>query len=134
MKSRIEVFVQFDYRGETLRPTVVVDLDLLMRGQGSIPSLYPLLAKENSIGLYSYELEVMESLPIEVSDAQGLAAEFVEAQQFDQQGFEAAWHLEQAREQIEAAAGEILGDDFLQQHPQVMEALQAAYQLGKAVS
>ncbi len=131
MKSSIEVFVQFDFKGETLSPSLKIDLDEMMSQYGEMPVLYPLLARHNNIGLYSYELEVMESLPIQGRDAEGLAAQFVVDGLFDQQGFERAWLGQQAVERLRQLALEHMDGELLEQHPQIIQALQAAYQLGR---
>jgi hypothetical protein len=130
MKNSIEFYIQFDYKGKTLRPTLTVDLDEMMQ-QGSVSNLYPLLARKNGIGLYSYELEIMESLPLKVAAVVGMAAEFVQEEQFDQSGFEVAWHTEQARSRIEEIAQQHVSSDLLIKHPELMDALLAVYALGK---
>lgn len=132
MSNQIEFYVQFDYKGETLRPSININLDEMLQQQGTLPNLYPLLARENGIGLYSYELEVMESLPIQVAHAEGaLVSRFVDGADFDQGGFEAAWHLEQVRSEIETLAAERFDSTLLQQHPEIIDALLVAYQRGK---
>ncbi len=135
MNNQIEFYVQFDFKGETRRPTITVDLDEMMSQQGELPNLYPLLARENGIGLYSYELEVMESLPMQVSHAEGeLVSRFVDGEIFDQAGFEAAWHLESIRSQIEEIALQQLDSSVLEQYPAIIEAMLQVYQLGKQKS
>jgi hypothetical protein len=135
MENRIEFYLQFDYKGETHRPAVTVNLDQLLQQQGTLPNLYLLLARENGIGLYSYELEVMESLPIQVAHAEGeLVSRFVDGESWDPAGFEKAWHLQQQRGEVETLAAEYLDSVLLQRHPQIIEALLAAYQRGREAS
>ena len=132
MSDQIEICLPFDYRGETHTPSATVDLDQQMESQGHLNPFHLLLAKENGIGLYSYELEVMESLPVQVSHATGLAAAFVsEERHFDVQGFEAAWHQEHERNKLREMMNSRFSAEELAAHPQLEEALWEAYQLGK---
>lgn len=130
MGSQAEFYVAFDFKGASHRPAIMVDLDSMMEQQGSMPNLYPLLAKENGIGLYSYELEVMESLPLQVAHAEGLAAKFVEDGVFDQQGFELAWKSQYHRDAVIAVAQQHMAFDP-EQETALVDALMAAFQLGQ---
>lgn len=132
MSNQIEICLPFDFRGETHAPSATVDLDQQMEAQGHINPFHLLLAKENGIGLYSYELEVMESLPVQVTRAAGLAAEFVsEEKEFDVQGFELAWHQQYERNQLKEIMASRFSEEELAANPQLEEALWEAYQLGK---
>ncbi len=131
MSNNIEIFVEFDFRGKSFRPTATVDLDLLMESEGVIPPLYPLLAAESGIGAYSYELEVMEVSPIQVSHTEGMVGQFVEDGQLNQQGFESAWHQQREQQQIELVARQFFSIDELERSNQLREALQAVYRLGR---
>jgi hypothetical protein len=131
VKSELEVFVRFDFRGKSLSPQVTVDLDLQMEQQGHLSDFKLMLARENGIDLYSYEFEVMESLPIVVRRATGLAEQFSLQGVFDAEGFEARWRVLKEQQQIEAVALEYLDRETLEQNPQWQAALLAVYQLGK---
>jgi len=132
MTNQIEIYLTFDYRGETHAPKATVDLDLQMEAQGHLNPFHLLLAKENEIGLYSYELEVMESLPVQVSHATGLAVGFVsEEKYFDVEGFEAAWHQQSEKNRLKEMIASRFSEEALTANPQLEEALWEAYQLGK---
>ncbi len=131
MKNRIEIFVEFDFRGETFRPSALIDLDHWMEREGRISSFYPILAREGGIGPYSYELEVMETCPVRVAHAEGLAAQFVQDGQFDAAAFESAWHHEHDRQLVRSIAEHYFGTEELLQREMAEEALVAAYRLGK---
>lgn len=132
MKSSIEISAQFDFRGETFTPVITLDLDRLMQSGAVMPDYYQLLANENGIGLYSYEFEVLESSELRFSDAQGLAADFVENGNFDFEGFRRRWLEQRELETLTAIAQRHLGVDELAQQPSLREALLEAYRLGKA--
>ncbi len=134
MKSRIEIFIEFDFRGETFRPSALIDLDQLMEREGRISPFHPILAREGGIGPYSYELEVMETCPVQVAHAEGLAAEFVRDGHFDTAAFESAWHHENDRQLVRAIAARYFDAEELQQRGVLEEALVAAYRLGKGES
>lgn len=132
MKSSIEISAQFDFRGETFTPVITLDLDRLMQNGAVMPDYYQLLANENGIGLYSYEYEVLEASELHFSDAQGLAADFVESGNFDLEGFRRRWLEQRELETLAAIAQRHLGVDELAQQPSLRDALLEAYRLGKA--
>ena len=131
MNNQLTIFIQFDFKGETHCPTSTVDLDAMMHKHGTIPALYQLLARENNIDLYSYELEVMMSLPIQIKNATGLVSKFIIDDKLDQTAFEQAWKLEATRKIIDEIAHRHLTEDVIQQYPAVLDALTEAYTLGR---
>jgi len=123
MKNIIKIYVEFDFKGRSFRPTATIDLDMQMERHGEIPAFHSLLARENGIDLYSYELEVMETAPVMVSHAEGMAEKFVQQnKQFDLNGFKEEWQNCKVHQRIEA---------ITQQHSSVEETLFAVYQLGR---
>ncbi len=132
MKNSLVATVEFSFKGQTLSPSAEIDLDTLMERQGSIPSLYLMIANANNIGAYSYELEVMESEEIHYSQAQGLAVDYIHGGRFDQAGFEAAWHEHKIVATLQAIASEHLQVDDLSGEAALRQALLAAYRAGQA--
>ncbi|MGM0593430.1 MAG: hypothetical protein ACQETD_02745 [Pseudomonadota bacterium] len=131
MGNSVEVTTQFDFKGETYRPSVVIDLDQVMQADGRLPDCYQLLAQSCGIGPYSYEYEVLESSPLSFVRPQGLAEAFLQGEQFDFQGFRQCWLREQNVAALAAIAEERLGVSSLAQEPALREALLEAYELGR---
>lgn len=132
VKNSIRVSTQFDFRGESFTPEMVVDLDAMMASGGEVPNLYLLLAKENQIGLYSYEYEVLESSELIFSHATDEAAEFLHNNLFDFEGYCRHWQAQQQLEALRNIAREHMGVESLEQQPGLQNALLAAYRLGQA--
>lgn len=131
MRNSIRISTEFDYRGETFRPTVTLDLDKVMEGGGEIPDYHQLLAMENGFDLYSYEYEVIESSELVFSDATGLAARFLQECSFDLEGFRRCWLESREMSALEEVARRHLGVEELEREPKLREALMEAYRLGK---
>lgn len=131
MKNSISVSTEFDFRGKTLRPAVTLDLDGLMERGGEMPDYHQLLAKENGIGFYSYEYEVLESSELFFSSATGLAASFLDNGVFDFDGFSRCWREKTEMQALEGIARRYLDVETLEQEPKLREALMEAYRLGK---
>lgn len=134
VNNQIDAAIKFSYQGETHSPRSTIDLDNMMEGKGQLSDLYTHIAKENNIDTYSYLYEVMESYEIEYSNAQGLAQQCLEGDQFDFARFEQLWH--EARE-VRALAGiarKQLGIDDLDKEAKIKQALLDAYHLGKSAN
>jgi len=131
MKNQVTASVEFYYKGEKHSARVEVDLDHYMQTEGQIPALYPLLAQAIELDFYSYEYEMMQAEPIIFSDATGLVADYVTDGKLDFDAFQIAFNRHAVIERLQAIAREHMDIDDLQQHPDLMNALQDAYQLGK---
>jgi hypothetical protein len=131
VKNSIEVSSQFDFRGETFRPSATLDLDDLMQRDSETLDIHQLLALENDIDLYSYEYEVLESSELEYGKATGLAASFMASGHFDLQGFRKRWQQQREMSGLQAIAERHLGVDDLESQPGLRDALLEAYRLGK---
>lgn len=131
MKNSIDAAVTFSFKGETYSPSATIDLDALMRERGSLPHLYSLLATENGIDTYSYLYEVMEQSPIRFVNAQGAAADYVENETLDIEGFQKQWQQKQVLDVLQAIASRELNIDDLETRPELKNALLEAYYSGK---
>jgi hypothetical protein len=134
MANHITASVEFYYKGEKLSARVDVDLDQYMQTNGKIPALYPLLAQAIDLDFYSYEYEMMQTEPIIFSDASGLVADYVNDGELDFDAFQTAFNQHAVIERLQVIAREHMGIDDLQQHPDLMNALLEAYQLGETKS
>ncbi len=131
MSNRITASILFCFKGETLSPSLDLDLDQYMHASGKIPNLYPLIARANNLDLYSYEYEMMQAEPIKFSDPEGMVAEHVCESELDFEAFEAAWQEHKTLEQLQEISAASMSINDLEQHPELIRALLQAYQLGK---
>ena len=131
MKNSIEINVQFDFKGETYRPSVTLDLDLQMERYGMLPDLHQLLARENRIDPYSYQYEVLESSELAFANATGLAADYLDNGRFDIERFQEQWHAQKHLGLLQEIAREHMGIDDLSSQPALSAALLAAFAAGK---
>jgi hypothetical protein len=136
MKSVIRVTIIFSFKGKKLSPSVVMDLDALMKTQtlvngNELLSIYPLLAANINIDTYSYEFEMMQASHPTYSDPSGLAIAYCQAGEFDYSAFCTDWQHHQELQAVEEIAQSYLSINDLEQQPQLKEALLAAFSLGK---
>lgn len=131
MKNRIDVSVEFSFKGDAYKPALSVDLDTQMERFGTLPDFHRLLANANQIDNYSYLYEVMEAHELDFENATGLAAECVEAWGFDKERFEQLWLKAREHEVLNDIARHCLGVDDLAAQPELKHALIEAYEAGK---
>ena len=131
MNNQIVIHIEFYFKGEKFSPSAVVDLDRHVENGGNFDALYPLLARNNDIDLYSYEYEMMLAEDIVFSDAGGITADFLKDSKFDFAGFEQALHDDSVAKAITEIANTHLSIDDLSTQPALKAALIAAYNLGR---
>ncbi len=127
--NSIDAHLEFSYRGETYSLSSTLDLDRLLESD-ALPPLHALLAAEHGIDTYSYLYEVMLEEPIRFDNAQGMAADFVNGEDFDATAYAAAWHNHRLLAPLQEIAKNEMGIDDLTRHPQLKNALMQAYYLG----
>lgn len=137
-ENKIVASIEFYFKGERYTPRATIDLDKLMAtlqdSHNKLAPIYPLLAKENGIDLYSYEFEIMLEEPIRFSEATGIATDYLRDGQFFVEDFEKVWREEKILEYIQPIAKQHLAIDDLSQHADLKAALTEAYVLGKSKS
>lgn len=131
MKNSIDIRVEFSFKGETYDLRSHIDLDARLSQPDLPPSFHQVLAHEHQIDTISYLYEVMESEEIEFSNAQGIAADFLNDGHFDVQGYTAYWHEHRIAVLLRPIAKQLLGIDDLEQHAALRDALVMAYKLGR---
>ena len=131
MNSRITIQVDFSFKGETYHPILQLDLDSLMIEFGHLPDLHAHLAKRNGIDTYSYLYDLMCAHEVVFSSAMGLAVDFLHGEDFDIAGFEKAWREQHELARLAAIADEHMGITNLVQHPELQQALLAAFRYGQ---
>ncbi len=129
-KSSIKVDILFSFKGETFSPSAVIEFDQYLEKSQPIPEFYQLVARENNIGVYTYEYEVMEMGHFKYSEAQGLAVEFCQQDSFDLEGFTDKWKEEYVLSQLSDIAKKYLDIDSLDENEAIKNALHQAHQLG----
>ncbi len=63
--------VEFDYKGESHQLAALINIENFVDHEDFYQSVCLTIARENNIGLYTYELEVMMDQEIVFSDAKG---------------------------------------------------------------
>ena len=77
MKNTITATISFDYKGKSLTPSAILDVDKLMKQHGSLTQLHSLLASVNQIDSYSYQYEMMLAETVQFSNPQGSVTDFL---------------------------------------------------------
>ena len=131
MTKKITAAIEFSFKGQTLKPSVKLDLDAVMKQHGTIPPLHSLLATLHNIDSYSYEYEMLEAEDIIFSDPGGVAEQFFNNSKFDQTGFEKYWHESNVLDKLNQIIKTQLDIDDIHQHPALKNVLLAAYEYGK---
>lgn len=131
MKNSIDVHVEFSFKGKNYTLTSNIDLDQLMESGSSFPSFHAILARDNKIDTYSYLYEVMLETGIRFANAQGIAANFLSGENFNQKGFISSWQENRVLGLLQPIATRELGITDLDRHPSLETALVQAYSLGK---
>ncbi len=132
MSNLVKVSVVFCYKGETLSPSITIELDEYLQVSETLPDLYPIIAKANNHDLYSYEFEMMQAQSIVFSEASGMVAEFIKDDRLDIEAFVRAWKDQQCLDALEKIADDVLSVDDLGSNPELKQALLEAYKLGRA--
>ena len=131
MNNLITASILFCFKGKNHSPSLELDLEQIMDENRCIPNLYPLIARANNFDLYSYEYEIMQAESIYFSNPQGMVSEHVFKNSLDIATFERAWHENRMLEQLQKISSSTLSISNLAQHPELLQALKQAYNLGK---
>lgn len=139
MSNTVTVSVPFSFKGETFYPSVIIDLDLLIKHKSSaelgqedlFQSIYPLLAASINIDTYSYAYEIMQAGTAVYSEPTGLAVNHLDEGKFDFHAFYKQWNHNKDLSLVQAIAEKYLSVPDLEQQPQLRDALLEAYSIGK---
>jgi len=132
--NKITASIEFSFKGEVFKPSVILNLDEIMQKHQAIPSLHQLLASLHKIDNYSYEYEMLLSEDIQFSDAQGSASDFMTDNQFDQVAFEHDWHQQQLVKKLAPLIKQQLDIDDINQHPKLKSVIISAYTMGSELN
>ncbi len=133
MSNHITASVEFFFKGKKFTSSIELDVDAHMHTTGQLPDLYPLLAKAIDLGLYSYEYEMMQAEEILYDNAKGLIAEHVNEGSLDINAFKTVWSENAVLEKLQDIAKQHLLINDINQHPDLKNALIAAYRLGEKI-
>ena len=131
MKNIITASVVFYFKGEKFTPSLTLELDTHMQAGGSVPDLYPLIANENNIDLYSYEYEMMQAEPVRITHAEGMVAEHITDGVLNSETFEIAWHEQQRYTTIRHIMEKNGLNHILEQYPDMEQTLVEIYKAGE---
>lgn len=131
MKNTVTISIHFYFKGKKHSPALTVELDELMLTMNDLSHFYPLLAKENNYDLYSYEYEMMQAEELHFSNAQGLIADFITNNKLDTEAFLDSWHKNNRHTKLVEIAEENIGINKLADHPDIINALHIAFELGQ---
>lgn len=129
--NSIRARLSYSFQGQDHELERVIDLDTLEPQDDEPPDFHRMLAVAAGIDTYSYLYEVVESSDIEFSDATGLAASCTSEHGFDWRRFRRLRQEDGERRVLAPIAARFLGVTDLDQRPEVLAALQAAYRAGK---
>jgi len=134
MNNSIIATIPFDYKGVHHTPSVTINLDEFIQSEKSVTNIYSEVASQNQIGLYSYEHEVLLSSPITFSQPEGMAADFLQGNEFDLEQFRLEYHEQKRLSALNAIVREHLQIDDLEQNQSLKQALLAACKYGENMS
>jgi len=133
LKNSIVAKIPFHFKGQAFEPASRIDLDdWARRGHEELPDLVKMIAQENQIGSYSYELEVMEVSEVLFELPTGMAEQFwdSETSSFDFKRFKQSWMAEQSFAQLNQISKQVLGG-ALEENSKMHQALMQAFLAGK---
>lgn len=120
-----------DFKGERFTPSATIELDEYITLENGLPHFHQILARRNNIDLMSYQYEIILEDTVQVSNAQGLVADFVNDGQLDEEAFLLAWHEQGMFGQLQNIAQTHLAVDDLEKNPELKKALAEAFKLGR---
>jgi len=131
-RNSIRARLAFSFKAETYDLDSVIDLDQPIGNEDAGPDFHLLLARTRDIDPYSYLYEALESHEIEFSEPTGIAVLGYGDGQFDWREYMRHKREEIDLRAIREIAQRSLGLSDLTTHPQLQDALLAAYRAGKA--
>jgi len=133
-RNSIRARLTFSFKAGTYELDSVIDLDQPFGNADAGPNFHLLLARTGDIDPYSYLYEALESHAIEFSEPTGIAVLGYRDGQFDWGVYRQRKGEEIDLQVIREIAQRSLGLSDLAAHPQLLDALLAAYRAGKAAA
>lgn len=132
MKDTIKITIPFSFKGEDHSPSSIIDLDIFDQKKFTPETLAHMVATENKIGNYSYEYEVLQSSEQYFSEATGLAKKYLDETHFNFIAYKIEINQLQALATLQQIAKDSLGINDLENHPDILLALQQALDAGRS--
>ncbi len=141
-ENTIKVSTTFSFKGETFSPSIIIDLDSLMKNstigeteQSNIPpSLLPLLAASIDIDTYSYAYEIMQAAEAVYSEPAGIAGNHLTEGKFNYLSFRKEWLENENLTIVQTIADKHRLDIDFQEQSELRDALLDAFFEGKKFS
>lgn len=134
MKNIITASIEFSFKGERFSPSITIELDEYLQSGKSLPNLYALIATANNIDHYSYEYEMMQAEPINIIQAEGMVADFVDNGSLNLDAFVTAWKQQKIIEDLQRIVEKNMGISELHLHPELKQTLLEIYRLAESRS
>lgn len=132
MENNIIASITFYFKGEKFSFSADINLNRwAAEQQADIGALYNIIATQNGLDYYRHEYDVMLVEPIQFSQAEGLAKQYVNNGKFDIDGFLAAKQQQTIIALLQPIAHKHLGIKSLEEHPKLQAALLSAYHANK---
>ncbi|MCK5726750.1 MAG: hypothetical protein KAH22_08005 [Thiotrichaceae bacterium] len=135
MCNIIDVQINFSFKGIEHSPKITINLDETLQATGRLPSLRQQVVNASEFGAYSYEQEVMESMPLTTTLVSGTIAQqcINEDKYFDSKQFIQQWKEQQRDVDLHSIAKKRLNISNLNdnQHAAIKLALVDAYTLSQ---
>lgn len=134
----ITTTVEYSFQGKQYKLVAQLEVAYLteLLESGNEGAVHRIIARKAGLDTYSYAYEMMEMQPIHFSDAQGLISNYIEDGELDVQAYLQAWReatavMDKDDELLAEIAQKCLQIVNLAEHPDLRNALKAAYQAGK---
>lgn len=135
----ITTTVEYSFQGKHYKLVAQLAVTYLteLLESGNEGAVHRIIARKAGLDTYSYAYEMMEMHPIHFSDAQGLIGDYIKDGELGVRAYLQAWQeAAAAMDKNDGLLAEIaqkyLQIGSLAEHPELRNALQAAYQAGKA--
>jgi len=127
MKNILTAKINFSFKGEMFSPEVNFDIYEYLQSHDSLDSIWMKIAKENNIGTYSYEFEVLESANVLFSSEDSYLNLFIDQNEFNV----AAYKNDVEQKKMHADIATVLSEYGLSElDDKVKSAFVAVYELG----
>ncbi len=130
MDNFVTASVEFYFKGEKIFASIELDLNTHTLQSDALPHIYLKLAQSVSIGIHSYEFEMMQAETILFSNAKGMVADHVTDGRLDINAFFCARQQHCSIEKLSLIAKNNMAIEDLATQPGLKQALLDAYQLG----
>ena len=134
MSNSIIATIPFDFRGKRYTPSTTIDLDEFIAAKKDYSNIFSAVAMQNSIGLYSYEYEILMASAIHFSQPEGVAEQYLSGDDFDLEKFRQAYYENRSLEALQSIARKHMQIEELEQNLPLKRALLEACKYGESLT